>query len=371
MDIAARTDAVIDRSIDEGRIVGTVVKVLRGGEPVYVRAAGYADREAGKPVQEDTIFRYASVTKPFVATAALAMIDAGKFTLDSHVSELLPWFHPPGPDGRQAVITVRQLLTHTAGLTYKPGAGILSVHDSISLGIENTNRTLEENFSLHNTVPLAYQPGTAWEYSIAIDILGAILAEVHGGSVEDALRHYVFAPLGIADTGFRVADRERLATAYYNAEPAPQPMGEPERVKFSEEMTYTFSPARILNREAFQGGGGGMAGTADAVVRLLEMYRRDGTGVLNTETARAACRNQIGDLRLRPGVRFSFIGSVMENPALDNSHLPEGTVAWGGIYGNNWCYHPASGTVVVALTNTAPEGCDGPFKFQLQEAVFG
>jgi len=370
MELSHRVDAAIDRAIDEARIVGTVVMVWRNGAPVYERAAGFADREAGKPVSLDTIFRYASVTKPFVAAAALAMADAGKISLDDHVSDRLPWFHPPGPDGRQAEITIRQLLTHTAGLTYRPGAGILSVHDSITVGIENTELTLEDNFSRHNTVPLAYKPGTAWEYSIAIDILGAVLAQAEGSSVEEALNRYVLRPLGISDTTFCVTDRDRVAVPYFNADPVPQPMGEPQRVAFAPDRIYTFSPARIFNPHAFQGGGGGMAGTAGDVIRLLEMVRKGGDGVLKAETVQAAIRNQIGDLNVRPGVKFGFLGAVTEDAALDNSPLPDGAVSWGGVYGNRWCFDPETGTVAVAMTNTAPEGCDGAFPFDVWRAVF-
>lgn len=371
MKLSQRVDAAIDRAIDEARIVGTVVMVWRNGEPVYERAAGFADREAGKPVSLDTVFRYASVTKPFIAATALAMIDAGKLSLADHVSDLLPWFHPPGPDGRHAEITIRQLLTHTAGLTYRPGAGILSVHDSITVGIENTELTLEDNFSRHNTVPLAYKPGTAWEYSIAIDILGAVLAEVEGCSVEEALNRYILSPLGIRDTTFHVTDRERIAVSYFNADPVPLPMGEPERVAFGPDRVFTFSPERIFNARAFQGGGGGMAGTAGDVIRLLEMVRKSGDGVLKPQTAAAAIRNQIGDLNVRPGVKFGFIGAVTEDAALDNSPLPNGTVSWGGVYGNRWCFDPETGTVAVAMTNTAPEGCEGAFPFDVWRAVFG
>ncbi|WP_174802078.1 serine hydrolase domain-containing protein [Martelella limonii] len=370
MEISQRIDAVIDRAIDDARIVGTVVLVWREGTPVYERAAGHADREAGKPTALDTIFRYASVTKPFVAAAALAMIDAGKFSLDDHVGDLLPWFHPPGPDGRQAQITIRQLLTHTAGLNYRPGAGILPAHEAMTVGIEDSDLSLEENFSRHNAVPLDYKPGTAWEYSIAIDILGAVLAEVEGASVEETLKRYLLAPLGIRDTTFHVADAERLAVPYFNADPIPQPMGEPQRVAFEPDRVYTFSPARIFNRRAFQGGGGGMAGTAGDVMRLLEMVRRGGEGILKPETARAALTNQIGDLSVRPGVRFGFLGAVTENAVLDNSPLPDGAVSWGGVYGNRWCLDPKTGTVAVAMTNTAPEGCDGAFPSDILRAVF-
>ena len=370
MELAQRIDGAIDRAIDEARIVGSVVMVWREGQPVYQRAAGFADREAGRATQLDTIFRFASVTKPFVAATALAMIDQGLLSLKDRVSDYLPWFHPPGPDGRTAEIVIRNLLTHTAGLNYRPGAGVLPPHDPVLIGLENTELTLEENFSRLNTVPLSYVPGTAWEYSIATDILGAVLAAIDGGSVEDAVRRYVFSPLGIADTGFVAVDGERVAVPYVNASPAPRAMDEPERVPGPYDVVYCFSPARIFNRHAFQGGGGGMAGTAGDVIRLLEMIRKGGDGVLKPETVASAIQNQIGALNVRPGVKFGFFGAVTEDAALDNSPLPDGAVSWGGVYGNRWCYDPATGTVAVAMTNTAPEGCDGAYPFDIWRAVF-
>ncbi|MET3601696.1 serine hydrolase domain-containing protein [Martelella mangrovi] len=370
MELLQRVDAAIDRAIEEARIVGTVVMVWRDGEPVYERAAGFADREAGRAVALDTVFRFASVTKPFVAATALAMIDHGRLSLAGRVSDYLDWFHPPGPDGRMADITIRQLLTHTAGLTYKLDTGDLPEHEAVTAGLENTEMTLEENFSKLNTMPLAYKPGTAWEYSIAIDILGAVVAQVHGGTVEEAIRAYILDLLGIRDTGFVVDDPARLAVPYVNDTPEPRPMGEPERVPGPYDNVYCFSPARIFNRHAFQSGGGGMAGTAGDVIRLLEMIRKGGDGVLKPETVAAAIANQIGRLNVRPGVKFGFLGAVTEDAALDNSPLPDGTVSWGGVYGNRWCYDSASGTVAVAMTNTAPEGCDGAYPFEIWQAIF-
>ncbi len=111
-----RLDRVIDTAVARKTIVGCVVKVRKNGKEIYSRAAGYADREAEKRTREDTIFRFASVTKPFVAAATLAMIDKGKLGLDDLAVTNLPWFHPKGVNGEQAPITIRHLLTHTSGL---------------------------------------------------------------------------------------------------------------------------------------------------------------------------------------------------------------------------------------------------------------
>ena len=118
MDFQTRVDATIDKAIAEDRIVGAVLIVARDGEVIYRRAAGHFDREAGTPMFPEAIFRLASVTKPLVAATALAMVDRSLLGLDNAVADHLPWFTPKLPDGRQPKITLRQLLTHTSGLSY-------------------------------------------------------------------------------------------------------------------------------------------------------------------------------------------------------------------------------------------------------------
>ena len=115
-----RINKLIDHALEAGRITGTVILVYQAGQPVFRRAAGFADREARRPVEFDTIFRLASVTKPIVAATALAMIELGLLGLSEKVVDHLPWFHPKTADGKTAAITIHQLLTHTSGLTYDP-----------------------------------------------------------------------------------------------------------------------------------------------------------------------------------------------------------------------------------------------------------
>lgn len=146
-DMAARLDAAIDRAIAEKRIVGTVVLVARDGEVVYRRAAGLADREAGKPMAEDAIFRLASITKPIVSAAAMRLVEEGRIALDDPVTRWLPDFRPRLPNGQAPEITLRQLLTHTAGLSY----GFLDGEDGpyrragVSDGLGEPGMSLEEN----------------------------------------------------------------------------------------------------------------------------------------------------------------------------------------------------------------------------------
>jgi len=367
MSMAERIDRVIDDAIEGSKIVGAVILVLRDGEVVYRRAAGLADREAGKAMTEDAIFRLASLTKPIVATTALAMIDAGLIGLDDAVSSHLPYFRPKLADGREPTITIRQLLTHTAGLSYA-----YPDDRSISCGLDNTDLGFEETFSHVAALPLAYEPGTKWDYAISIDVLGAVLAKVHGGTLGDAVSKYVTSVLGMDDTAFAVSDLSRLATPYGDAVPVPLRMGDPHTVVNAEGDAVTFSPQRIFNAKAYQSGGAGMAGTAKDFVKLLEVLRKGGAPVLKHETLAAATRNQIGDLpRENAGQRFGFLGAVVDDPVAAETPQSAGTFNWGGIYGHSWFVDPVERLSVVSFTNTGVEGCTGQFPNSVRDAVYG
>ncbi|QEE45537.1 beta-lactamase family protein [Rhizobium sp. WL3] len=370
MSIAARVDALIDRVIEEERITGAVVLVYQDCEPILEKAAGFADREAGMPVRLDTIFRYASVTKPIVAVTALAMIEKGLLKLDDRVSQYLPWFRPKAPDGREGAITIGHLLTHTSGLLYDPALELLPEGQRMTLGLGNTDLSLEDNFSSHNAIPLAFEPGSRWGYSFATDILGGVLAALHGGTLEDAVVQHVAGPLGMADARFHVTDPARLAVAYADHPGRPVRMPDPWVSGDEDNWRTVFSPSRIFNPRAFQSGGAGMAGTAQDVMRLLEMLRKDGAGLLPATLAKAALSNQIANLEGEPGYRFTFVGGLVTDPAAAGTALPKGVIQWGGVYGNTWFIDPAERLTVVSLTNNALEGCNGAYPEMLRAAVY-
>lgn len=359
---------VIDAAVAQGRIVGVVFLVARDGEIIFAAEKGFADREAGTPVRRDTIFRLASVTKPFVATAALALMDQGRLRLEDPVRLHLPWFRPRLSDGTEPLITLRHLLTHTSGLSYDYGADA-----DFSDGLSDTDFGFEENFTRLARRPLKFAPGTAWEYSIAIDVLGAVLAKVEGASLDAVVKRQVSAPLGIAETGFAIADISRLATAYADA--APIAMRMPDRLVLGTPETgiFNFAPVRAFNALAFQSGGAGMVGTADDVLRLLEALRKGGAPLLRPETWREAVSNQIGDLA-RPGEpqgqRFGYLSAIVADPEEAATPQSAGTLNWGGVYGNDWYVDIAKGLSVVSLSNTALEGCNGRFVRDTRDALY-
>jgi CubicO group peptidase (beta-lactamase class C family) len=371
MSVERRLDEVIDRFLTSGRVTGTVVLVYQHGEPIFRRAAGFADREAGVPVQFDTIFRLASVTKPIVAATALAMIDRGLMKLSDHVADHLPWFRPKTPDGAVADITIHHLLTHTSGLVYDLALELLPADRAISCGLLDTDLDYEGNFGRHNAVPLAFAPGTQWAYSFATDILGAVIAKVHGGSLEEAVVTYIAGPLGMADSRFHVTDTARLAVPYADSQPAAVRMPDPYFAPEEAGWTLGFSPSRIFNGKAFQSGGAGMAGTAGDIIAFLETLRTGGKGVLRAETVQAGLANRIGALVTDSGSKFGYFGAVVEDPIGALTPQSPGTVRWGGVYGHSWSIDPAKGLTVLSMTNNALEGCMGEFPDRIVEAVYG
>jgi CubicO group peptidase (beta-lactamase class C family) len=159
---ADRLNQVIDRALSENRIIGTAILAARDGNVVFSRAAGLADRASGRPVRGDTVFRLASMTKPIVSAATLVLVERGKIQLDDPVTRWLPNFRPALPDGRQPTITVRHLLTHTAGLNYgfKEAANGPYHRAHVSDGLDQPGLSIDENLRRLASVPLLHPPGT-------------------------------------------------------------------------------------------------------------------------------------------------------------------------------------------------------------------
>ncbi|MEO6300782.1 MAG: serine hydrolase domain-containing protein [Paracoccaceae bacterium] len=362
MDLNVRVDAAIDAALGS-RIVGCVVLVRQGGQEIYARAAGLADREYNEPMLRGGVFRLASCTKPIVAAAVLRMVDLGLISLDDPVTRFLPGFTPRSPDGTVSPILIRQLLSHSSGLTYGGGG-------DYARGLSGPSISLDVNMRRLAAEPLVFAPGTGWEYGMSIDVLGAVIAAVNGSDVAAAVARYVTGPLGMSDTMFGVSDVARLVHPYADGTP-PRRMREPEVVVGEDGSETVFSFARIFDRTAPQSGGAGMAGTADDLMRLMEALRGD---FLSPGLKEAAFGNQIGDLPRRDkdaGKRFGFLGAVVVDPALAGTAMPAGAVDWGGAWGHNWVIDRASETSLVVCTNTAFEGCNGPFREEVAAAVFG
>ena len=368
MGMAQHIDAVVDRAIGEKRIVGTVILVRRHGELIYERAAGLADREAGRPMQRDAIFRLSSLTKPIVAATVLALVDAGKLAVTDPVTRHLPGFRPRLADGSEPEITVHHLLTHTSGLGSAP---ILSEAETAA-GVTRADLSGEELLARIAGLPLQFAPGAGWAYGFSIDVLGVIAGNLVGGTLEDAIRRYVADPLAMADSRFSVTDPARLAAAYADGPEGAVLMGDPHSVPNPFGGVTTYDPGRIFNTKTFQSGGGGMAGTGPDMMTLLETLRTGGGTILKAETVAMGFANQTPQLAYTqvPGWGFSYFGAWLDDPELAASPAARGTNRWGGIYGHNWFVDPANGLSLVSMSNTGLEGCDGAYKDEVRDAVY-
>ena len=183
-------DGAIEKALREKRLVGAVVLVAQGGEIVYRRAAGMADREAGKPMACNTLFRLASVSKPIVSTAALALMARGDMRLDDPVTRWLPDFRPRLADGTVPLLTLRHLMTHTAGLSYRFSAGRRMLRTiGVSDGMDEAAVSLPENVRRIASAPLLAPPGAEWRYSIATDVLGAVIERASGLPLAQAVKN--------------------------------------------------------------------------------------------------------------------------------------------------------------------------------------
>lgn len=373
----ARVDAVIEQALADKRLVGAVVLIAQDGELIHRRAAGNADREAGRVMTEDALFRLASVSKPIVSAAAMVLVAQRRLDLDEGIECWLPSFRPRLSDGAVARITPRQLLSHTAGLGYRffeadnsGPYGLAGVSD----GMDQPGITLAENLRRLAGVPLLYRPGTSWGYSLAIDVLGAVIEQVCAQPLDEAVQALVTGPLGMEDTAFISRDADRLAAAYVNDTPEPRRMRELDVVSaFEGAVGIRYAPARAFDANAFPSGGAGMVGSAGDFLRLLEVLRQGGSPLWLPALAEEMSRDHTAGWELpnAPGFGFSLGFSVLRDPIAAASPESPGTWRWGGAYGHSWFVDPARGLSVVAFTNTLYEGMSGRFVTDLRDAVYG
>jgi CubicO group peptidase (beta-lactamase class C family) len=371
-ELAARLDDVVARAVEARHIVGAVLLVAEAGEIVYACAAGYADREHAVPMREDTIFRLASVSKVIVSAAAVAAIEQGLMSLRDPVAQWLPDFQPSLPDGRRPLITVWHLLTHTAGLDYgfQPN-GSAYREAQISNGLDMPGLSIEEELRRLASVPLICEPGTAWNYSLATDVLGEVLARACGRTLPEAIRSLITDPLGMLDTDFVVRNLARLAVPYVDAIQEPVRMSDPHCILWAGGL-IRFSPSRILDPESYASGGAGMAGTARDILALLEAIRRGGRPLMDEKSARIFTTNALPPnvSMSDPGWGFGLgVGTLLDRDRATTLH-ETGTWRWGGGYGHDWFVNPARALTFVSLTNTTLEGCEGRYPKDLRDAVY-
>jgi CubicO group peptidase (beta-lactamase class C family) len=351
----ARLRSVLQSHIDRQRIPGAIAVVALGGHVELFEALGQQDAASGTPMMGDAIFRIYSMTKPLVSLATLMLAEEGALQLGDAVSRYLPEFA-----GQQVAAevgdavrlqparrepTVHDLLRHTAGLTYEFLGRSAVQQQYEATQIASRSRSNAEFCKALAAMPLAYQPGSCWEYSRATDVLGALLEVVSGRPLGALLQERVLGPLGMKDTAFSVARDhwDRIA------QPFPNDPDTGEAVVMLE--------AREVPR--FESGGGGLMSTAADYVRFLQLMRNRGT----LEGTRLASRKTIdwmtsdhlgaipvqGDLLL-PGCGFGLGFAVRTHAGLGPQPGSPGQYFWSGIGGTSFFVDPAEDLFAMLLT---------------------
>jgi CubicO group peptidase (beta-lactamase class C family) len=363
-------DAVLEQAIADRKIVGGALLVSQHGQRVYERAVGFADREEKRAARLDTIFRWASLTKPIMAGLTLALTEQGAIKLDDPISRFLPEFRPRLPDGTVPEITVRHLITHTSGLAY----GFFEGDDGpyhragVSDGMDQPGLSIRENLARIASVPLARAPGSGWGYSLGTDVLGEYLARATATPLPSLVRSFVTEPIGAVDSGFTVTDRSRLATAYGDGPDQPVRMGAHHVTAFGDAR-LAYAPDRMFNPNSYPSGGVGMSGTAGDFLRFLEAIRTGGAPIVSQ--ASVDLLRTAGDFEVSiPGWNWGLGWPVLVDPAKTGTPQSPGSWLWGGVYGNHWFVDPNRELSVVLLTNTAVAGMVGALPDSIRDAIY-
>lgn len=369
---AARLRHYLDAVVADGRAAGTVALVLQGGEPVFQYASGLADREAGVPMAMSTLFRIASQSKALTSVAAMMLVEDGTFGLGDPISRWLPAFanatvsesYDSAGSPRRRVVPVRQaitigdLLTHTAGMSYGREAHLQAAYAARGLGPEAgagwyfTHKTTDICTAIAPLaeLPLAAQPGERFVYGYATDVLGCLIERASGMSLAEFIRTRITEPLEMHDTGFCVdpADRDRMAAVYGLVDGAltrspDGPLGQGD---------YVGGPCRAF------GGGAGLVSTAPDYARFLEMLLLggtiDGVRILSPASVALMTRDHIDALYLGPEWGFGLGFAILLDPGKAAEYGEAGRWGWGGAYHTVYWVDPAYDMVAVLMTQLMP-----------------
>jgi CubicO group peptidase (beta-lactamase class C family) len=385
-----RIDRHFARYVDDGRLPGWLVLVARHGRVAHLASYGVRDLEAGLPVEADTRFRIYSMTKPVTAVAAMQLYEEGAFALKDPVAEFLPAFadlavYRDGPAADPVTVPATRpmrlwhLLTHTAGLTY----GFHRAHPVDAMyraaGFEwvaPAGRDLAACCDAWAGLPLLFEPGHGWNYSVASDVLGRVVEVVSGQPLDRFFAERIFGPLGMADTGFWVEEAAagKLA-ALYGADPGG---GRPVR---NDRLG-----GLALRRPDCLSGGGGLVSTAADYHRFTRMLlgrgELDGVRVLGSRTLAYMARNHLpggADLESfgRPlfaettfdGVGYGLGFAVLLDPVANKVLSSAGELAWGGAASTFFWVDPAEQLSAIFLTQLMPSSAY-PLRSQLRQLVY-
>jgi CubicO group peptidase (beta-lactamase class C family) len=368
----ARIDQVLQAYVDSGELSGAVALVQHNGSTVYERAVGWADKEAGRAMGTDSMFRIASQTKAMTSVLILSLMEEGKLNLSDPVSRFIPEYASTTvavqsgddvtivPARRQ--ITLFDLLTHTAGISYGTQAHIAELYRAEGLGTQAGNGwyTADKDEPVCTTMgrlaglPFISHPGEAWVYGYNTDVLGCVAERASGMALDELMRTRITEPLQMNDTYFFVPEqtRERLVAVYASDRDG-------KAVRAAEgargQGSYIDGPRRNF------AGGAGLVSTANDYARFLEMIRSGGAAfgvkILSPRAVALMPTNQIGNLMPSSGRGFG-LGFETTDRYGANGMDQVGAFGWGGAYGSMYRIDPVAGISILLMINQLPLASD-------------
>ena len=364
----SRIGPVMQRYVDENKLAGIISMVARHGKIAHLEKVGMMDIEAGKSMEFDTVLRIYSMTKPITSVAVLMLYEEARFHLSDPVSRFIPGFADVKVFLRKTdsgveladlerEITIRDLLTHTAGLSY--GFEEDSYVDSLyqkrvwAQGKRDPRVTLEEVIEALTHIPLLFQPGTRFQYSMATDVLGYLVQVVSGMPFDDFLKQRIFEPLGMVDTGFHVPESKvgRFAANYSPA------------VGGGLELLDALTTSRYAKPTVFPSGGGGLVSTTTDYIRFAQMLLNkgefEGVRLLGRKTIELMTTDHLPaalhvfEDRSRG---FGLGVGVLRNLGLSQALGSVGTYGWGGAANTNFWIDPKEDLIGLLMLQFMPSG---------------
>ncbi len=360
-----------ERSIEDKRIAGAVTLVVRRGHVAWFKAQGMLDREAGKPMQTDSIFRICSMSKPITSLAAMMLYEQGKFLLDDPVSRYIPEFKNPKvlvkpasgkpytiPATRE--ITIRNLLTHTSGMTYpwNPDLGQMYKDAHVADGLSQYDGTIGDSVKRLAGLPLLFNPGERFEYSLGVDVLGYLIEVLSGQPLDEFFRTHIFEPLGMKDTEFFLPDEKvsRMAAAY-TWYPDKGLMRFPDSAIVEGPFLYTADYPYRGPKKLFSGGAG-LSSTAEDYARFCQMLLNGGKAgevrLVSRKTIELMTHDQLGAIAPAQDFGLGFGVDGVKTPLAELGS--PGEYNWGGFFYTAFVVDPKEQMITVFMAQLHPTG---------------
>jgi CubicO group peptidase (beta-lactamase class C family) len=367
-----RITAAVDESIKNKQIAGAVTMVVRHGKVAWLKPQGMLDREAGKAMPADAMFRICSMTKPITSVAVMMLYEEGKFQLGDPISKYLPEFKNPKvlvkaanggstysiPATRE--ITIRDLLRHTSGLTYNwnPDLGKMYDDANVATGLLEYDGTIADSVKRLATQPLLFNPGDRWEYSLGVDVLGRLVEVLSGMPLDQFFRTRIFEPVGMKDSYFYPPQEKlnRLAVAYgiFDEKGLTRFPDKPVTDGF---FTYDASYPIAGPKKLFSGGGG-LVSTAEDYARFCQMMLDNGMvsgkRLLSRKSVELMTHDQLGKIGPDQGFGLGFGIDGVKAP-LDELGSP-GSYNWGGFFYTSFTIDPKEQMIVIFMAQLHPTG---------------